>query len=79
MTSPVRSSIDVFAEAVTVKVALPLPAFFESNIQDALAEAVHIWLEVIVSDLLPPSAVNSADVGVTLKVGAAPSCEILTV
>ena len=75
----VRLLVEVFASAVTVNVASPEPESLESVSQVALVDAVQDWLEVIVNDILPPDEVKEAEVGVTLNVCAAPSCEMLTV
>ena len=76
---PERLLMELLVSAVIDKVALPEPEVSESVSQAASEETVHAWLEDIVNVLLPPEELKEADVGVTLNVGAAPSCEMLTV
>ena len=76
---PERPLIVTFVSAVIVNVASPVPDVLESVSHEASDDTIHAWLEVTVKFLLPPDEVKDADVGVTLNVGAAPSCETLTV
>ena len=71
---PERLLVALLVSADIDNVALPVPEVSESVSQAASEEAVHVWLEVTVNVLLPPEEVKEADVGVTLKVGAAASC-----
>ena len=76
---PERLLILSFVSAVIDNVPSPVPDVLESVSHSTSDETVHDWLEVTVRVLLPPEKVKDADVGVTLNVGVAPSCETLTV